>query len=173
MATLDHQLQPSESESSGREITFRPLQPGEDSSAFRLLNQEWIEKYFTLEAKDRETLNHPEKNILAKGGRIFFAHSQGVAVGCVALIPTGDRTYELAKMAVSPRLRGQGIGRRLLQYAIAQASELGAQTLFLASSTKLENAVHLYESVGFRHIPPASRPASEYARSDVFMDMVF
>jgi putative acetyltransferase len=74
-------------------------------------------------------------------------------------------------MAVSPKLRGMGIGRRLIEYAIAQARELGAKSLFLGSSTKLPNAVHLYETVGFRHVPPERLPPNPYVRADVFMEM--
>ena len=45
-------------------IDIRPLLPGEDSTPFRTLNEEWITRFFTLEAKDRETLGDPERTIL-------------------------------------------------------------------------------------------------------------
>src|ERR1700676_2343278 len=130
-------------------IEIRPLLPGDDATAFRTLNEEWITRHFTLEAKDIETLSDPENAILRKGGHIFMVYADAKPVGCVALMPMGNRVYELSKMAVSPNLRGQGIGRRLLQHAIAQARLIGARYLFLGSSTKLAGAVHLYESVGF------------------------
>lgn len=152
-------------------IEIRALQAGEDGSAFRTLNEEWITRYFTLEPKDRETLEDPENAIIRKNGHIFMVRSEGEPVGCVALISMGDGVYELSKMAVSPRLRGQGIGRKLLEHAIAQAKALGAKSLFLGSSTKLKNALHLYESVGFRHVPPADIPPMPYTRADVFMQM--
>ncbi len=152
-------------------IEIRALRPGEDATAFRTLNEEWITRFFVLEAKDIETLGDPENTILRKGGQIFMACADGEAVGCVALIPMLDGVYELSKMAVSPRLRGLGIGRRLLEYTIAQARSLGAKSLFLGSSTKLANAVHLYESIGFRHVDPASLPEMHYSRADVFMEM--
>lgn len=153
------------------EIEIRPLQIGEDGTAFRLLNEEWISRYFVLETKDRETLGDPENTILRKGGKVFLAYAQGEAVGCVALIPMGDGVYELSKMAVAPRMRGQGVGRRILEHAIAQARELGARSLFLGSNSVLKNAVHLYESIGFRHVPPEELPEMHYARADVFMRM--
>jgi putative acetyltransferase len=152
-------------------ITIGPLRTAEDALAFRTLNEEWITRSFTLEAKDRETLGDPGKTILGKGGYIFMVHADSEAVGCVALIPMDNGVYELSKMAVSPKLRGLGIGRRLLLYAIEQARAIGAKSLFLGSSTKLENAVHLYEAVGFRHVPPESLPPMKYARADVFMEM--
>jgi len=83
----------------------------------------------------------------------------------------GGGVYELSKMAVSPQLRGLGIGRRLLEHAVAHARALGAKSLFLGSSTKLPNAVHLYESIGFRHVPPEKLPPMPYTRADVFMEL--
>jgi putative acetyltransferase len=156
---------------SGAAIEIRALQPGDDATAFRTLNEEWITRHFTLEAKDRETLGDPENNILRKGGHIFMVYADTEPVGCVALIPIANGVYELSKMAVSPRLRGQGIGRRLLEYAIAAAKLIGAKSLYLGSSTKLPSAVHLYESVGFRHVPPESLPPNPYSRANVFMEL--
>lgn len=152
-------------------VEFRPLSTSADKAAFRALNEEWISRYFVLEPKDRETLNNPDAVILDKGGRILIASRDGHAVGCVALIPIGDGVYELSKMAVSPVMRGQGIGRRLIEYAIDEAHALGAASLFLGSNSILKNAVHLYESVGFRHVPPEEIPEMPYARADVFMRM--
>jgi putative acetyltransferase len=156
-------------------IEIRTLLPGDDFTAFRTLNEEWISRYFTLEPKDRETLGDPEHAILLKGGHIFMAFADSEPVGCVALIPMGNvvdnGVYELSKMAVSPRLRGLGIGRTLLEHAVTQARVIGARSLFLGSNTKLANAVHLYESIGFRHVPPASLPPMPYARANVFMEL--
>jgi putative acetyltransferase len=153
------------------EIEFRSLKIGEDGTAFRVLNEEWISRYFTLEPKDRETLGDPENTILRKGGQVFMVYVQEAAVGCVALISMGDGVFELSKMAVSPALRGQGIGRRLLEHAIAQAKELCARSLFLGSNSVLKNAIHLYETVGFHHVPPEKLPNMHYSRADVFMEM--
>jgi putative acetyltransferase len=153
------------------EIEIRSLQLGEDATAFRTLNEEWITRYFTLEKMDRETLGDPENIILRKGGHIFMVYAGDKAVGCVALIPMGDGVYELSKMAVSPKLRGLGIGRHLLQHAIAQARLIGAKSLFLGSNAKLADAVHLYESIGFRHVPPESLHPMPYRRANVFMEM--
>jgi GNAT superfamily N-acetyltransferase len=152
-------------------IEIRSLSPGDDATPFRTLNEEWIVRHFTLEAKDRETLGDPANSILSKGGYIWMLYVGEEAVGCVALIPMGQGVFELSKMAVSPHLRGRGLGRRLLEHAITQARSRGARVLFLGSSTKLPNAVHLYESVGFRHVDPATLPPMPYRRADVFMEM--
>ncbi len=152
-------------------VDVRPLQSADDRVAFRTLNEEWITRYFALEPKDRETLSDPDGTILDRGGHILMASLAERIVGCVALIPTGDGVFELSKMAVAPSERGAGIGRRLLEEAVAQARAMGATSLFLGSNRKLANAVHLYESVGFRHVPPERLRPLPYTRADVFMEL--
>ena len=72
--------------------------------AFRDLNHEWISQYFAIEPIDNEMLDDPEGYILAPGGHIFMASYGGELVGTCALIKEHDGVYELAKMAVSPRV---------------------------------------------------------------------
>ena len=165
------ELSAAEAASPSQSISIRPLCPGDDATAFRTLNEEWISRHFTLEPRDRETLNDPESTILRQGGHIFMLFAGSDPAGCVALIPMGSGVYELSKMAVAPHHRGQGLGRQLLEHAIAQARLIGATSLFLGSSTKLASAIHLYESVGFRHVPPDTLPPSPYTRADVFMSL--
>jgi putative acetyltransferase len=152
------------------QISFRLFQQG-DAEAFRELNEAWIERYFSLEEHDHIQLRDPETNILNTGGQIVMAVMEEERVGCCALILVKPGVFEVAKMAVSERYRGQGIGRKLLEYTIAHARTLGAHTLELASNTKLANAVHLYEDVGFRHLPPERLEPSPYARANVFMEL--
>ncbi len=155
-------------------ITIRSFEPA-DASAFFSLNEQWISKYFGMEERDHLNLGNPQQSILDPGGHILMAFSGTRAVGCCALIPEdhghGLREFELAKMAVAEDLRGHGIGRRILGEAVALARSLGARRLTLGSSSKLPDAVHLYESIGFRHIPPERRPPSLYARADISMEM--
>jgi hypothetical protein len=46
-----------------------------------------------------------------------------------------------------------------------------AARLFLETNRKLENAVHLYEAVGFTPVPEEKLQASPYARSDLAMEL--
>lgn len=136
---------------------------------FARLNLEWLERWFTVEPIDQEVLRDPQTHILDHGGRVLFAiDAAGHAVGTVALKHEGDGVYELTKMAVDPTLRGSGIGRKLMQGALATYRTLRGRELFLESSLKLAPALALYESVGFRH-RPAPRPGTHYARADVYM----
>lgn len=153
------------------EVVVRSFAPG-DARAFHDLNLRWITTLFQIEASDEAALSDPEGTILAPGGAIFVAELSGEVVGCVALVPMPDFCYEVAKMAVTPDVQGQGIGRKLLESAVAWGHEQGAKRLFLGSNTRLTPALRLYESAGFQHLPPERRPVSPYARADVFMEML-
>ncbi|MFN3585653.1 GNAT family N-acetyltransferase [Phenylobacterium sp.] len=137
------------------------------AEAFRTLNEAWISRRFTLEAKDREVLNDPQGKIIDKGGRIFIAVRDGEPVGCVALIRMDDGGYEVAKMTVSEDVRGSGLGRRLMERCIEAGREAGAPRLYLETNSSLGPALGLYRAMGFRDLAPAE---TEYARCDVWME---
>jgi ribosomal protein S18 acetylase RimI-like enzyme len=71
-------------------------------------------------------------------------------------------------MAVDPAAQGLGIGRVLIEAALAEFERRGGRKLFLETNTKLATAIRLYESVGFEHrkLPGAQ---SHYQRADVYM----
>ncbi len=163
-----------------REIAIRAFRAG-DGEAFRVLNEAWIEKHFGIEEKDRETLNHPEAKIIAEGGQIFMAVERSAdasregetVVGCCALLLVRPGVFEVAKMTVAEGQRGRGLGRKLLAHTIERSKALGATSLYLETNSSLLDAIHLYEDLGFRHLPPERVTASPYARADVFMELLF
>ena len=152
------------------DLRVRPLENAADAEAFRALNEEWIGQYFVIEEQDRRQLDDPVAAYIDAGGEILIAELAGRPVGCVALVPDGTGAWELSKMAIAPELRGRGAGRKVLEAAIAHARQLGARSLFLGSSTKLADAVHLYEALGFQHVSPDTLHMP-YARADVFMKL--
>lgn len=136
--------------------------------AFYRLNADWLERFFHMEEVDHQVLSDPEGQILAGGGQIFFARSAGRIVGTCALMPAEPGVFELTKMAVDPKAQGLGIGRKLIERAIAEFRAKGARELFLETNTKLQPAIRLYESVGFEH-QPAVREGTHYSRANVYM----
>lgn len=137
---------------------------------FRALNLAWIEEHFAVEERDRRELDDPEGQILASGGHIFMAESDGPegidVVGACALLHEHEGAYELAKMAVDPSARGRGVGRALGEAVIATARTLGARHVELLSNRKLAPAIRLYRALGFVEVP---LPSTDYARADIKM----
>lgn len=156
---------------SAEAIAIRHFQAG-DEAAFRGLNEDWIRRYFKLEAKDEHSLADPRTTIIEPGGEILMALSGVCAIGCCALLKIHPGTFEVAKMAVDPAFQGMGIGRQLLRATIAEARRLGAQKLFLETNHMLTPAIHLYESLGFQRLDRSKLPPSPYERSDVAMELL-
>ena len=147
-------------------IDYKP----ELKEAFYLLNIEWLETFFYVEDYDREVLGNPEKYILNKGGFIFYALYNNEVVGTVALMPMKEaKTYELTKMAVTPKYRGLKIGQQLMQKCISFSTEHEFDKLILYSNRILENAIYIYRKYGFIEIPV--EPDSPYDRSDIKMEL--
>jgi putative acetyltransferase len=152
-------------------MTVRPFETG-DETAFRELNEAWIAGNFVVEDKDWEVLNDPVGKILRPGGALLMAVEDGVAIGTCALLPMKDGAFEVAKMTVAEKCRGLGIGKKLLAHVIEYAKEMGASRLYLETNNKLVNAIHVYESLGFRHLPPELVHPSPYARANVYMELL-
>ena len=152
------------------EVTIRQFRPG-DEICFRRLNEEWIERYFRIEPKEAVILADPKGTILDSGGKILFAVVDDRCVGCCALRRMSDTEFEVAKMAVTPDYQAAGIGRKLLHAVIEAGRASGARRLYLETNHKLTPAIRLYESMGFRHLPPEKIIPSQYARADVYMEL--
>jgi DNA-binding MarR family transcriptional regulator/N-acetylglutamate synthase-like GNAT family acetyltransferase len=154
-------------------IEILPYRP-EWREAFKTLNLEWIEAYFTVEPEDQRILGDPEAHFLAQGGEIFFARERypleaGRLLGTCALVPKGDGVFELCKMAVCTEAQGRKIGKRLLTAALDWARTRQARTVLLESNTRLEAALKLYEHAGFVRVVDAQAAPSPYDRVDVHM----
>ena len=79
---------------------------------------------------------------------LFVLRSSGDAVAVVVArfqIPDLD----IVNLAVSPNLRGRGLGRRLLASLLDQAASGGVQSVFLEVREGNEEARRLYRSAGF------------------------
>jgi putative acetyltransferase len=136
--------------------------------AFIHLNELWISEHFALEQADRDLAANPGQ-VMDAGGFVFSLVQGGEVLGVCALFKESDVRFQLARMAVRPDRRGQGLGRALIAHAIAHARTMGAQSLFLLSNTKLAPAIALYESVGFVLISRGQHPV--YSRCDVVMEL--
>ncbi len=149
-------------------IVVRPFRAG-DEAAFRDINLEWIERFFAVEAKDREVLGDPHKYVLRDGGAILFACEGDEPVGVVSLIVIGEGEVELAKMGVRPSAQGKGAGRMLVSAAVKKAREMGIRRIYIETNSVLGPALKLYLDAGF--LPLKHSVPSPYARADVQLEL--
>ena len=151
------------------EISFRKFISA-DATAFKALNIEWLETYFVVEAIDELVLSNPQIEIIDKGGFVFMVCIEKKTVGTFAYIKKETGIYEFSKMAVSPALRGQGIGNQMMQFAIRFAEQHHWKKILLYSNTILENSIHLYRKYGFQEVPLEKNII--YSRGNIKMEIL-
>ena len=115
----------------------------------KILNIEWLSKYFTVEPIDMLQLSNPQVEIIDKGGIIYYAIIDQKVIGTATLMKMEDSNYELGKMAVTEKHQGAGIGKKLLIHCINKAKDLNLNKLILYSNTQLTSAIQMYSKFGF------------------------
>lgn len=128
-----------------------------------------LERYFAELDERFEGGFHPARSLtpdaaafLPPEGLFLVARLRDEPVGCGGLQLAGDGAVaDLKRMWVAPTARGLGLGRRLLAELERHAASLGATTVRLDTNRALTSAIALYESSGYREVPPFS--AEPYA----------
>jgi N-acetylglutamate synthase-like GNAT family acetyltransferase len=105
-----------------------------------------------------------EAHYLTRGGIFELIENEaGELLGTVGLYPINDETIELRKMYFSPKIRGQGFGKKTLQRMIEKARELSYRKIYLETAVILKEAVHLYEKFGFQPTDEKHTPRCDAA----------
>jgi ribosomal protein S18 acetylase RimI-like enzyme len=88
--------------------------------------------------------------VLARNGRLWVAEQGDRIVGSIAVLDGENGEGQLRWFLLAPQARGTGLGRRLLETALAYARERGMPRVFLWSFSDLATALKLYERAGFK-----------------------
>jgi len=135
----------------------------------KTLNYEWLQKHFQIEEADKKALLNPKKEIIDKGGFIYYVKLDTEIIGTASLIKKTNTVFELAKMAVSDKHQGFGIGKLLLEYCLKKATEKNMSKLILYSNTYLKSAIHLYKKYDFIETELDSKL---YKRANIKMEKI-
>jgi len=148
-------------------VDFKP----EYAHDFNAITKEWVESMFGIEEIDRYYIEHPQENIIEKGGHIFFIEFEGELIGTAALVLCAEKgTLELIKMGVYARARGLKAGQALMDEAIRRSKELGAKKIYLETHTDCVAAIKMYKQVGFVDTPVHA--GCEYERCNLAMELI-
>lgn len=82
-------------------------------------------------------------------GRIWFAEQDGRLVGCTAIALRDNGAAQLRWVLVDPAARGVGLGRELVNRALAYCRAEGCASIFLYTTDGLPESQTLYEKLGF------------------------
>ena len=115
--------------------------------------QAWFGLALCFQNFDEELANLPGE-YARPDGRLWLAYESNELAGCIALRKLEEGICEMKRLFVRDGFRGKGIGVALIETLIAEAKALGYKKLRLDTyPPKMEKAVSLYESYGFREIP--------------------
>ncbi|WP_281995749.1 GNAT family N-acetyltransferase [Ruegeria faecimaris] len=101
------------------------------------------------------SLNVEGMQVHCQGGGEIWAVGRPL-FACMFLTPKPDSLY-LGKLAVKDGLRGQGIGRRLVDHAARRAAELGLPALELETRVELTENHRVFSRLGFTIVSTGSR----------------
>ena len=131
---------------------LRPAR-NEDRDAVRSLVSGVLQEY-GLRSEPCSTdadLSDLEFHYHQRGGRFdVLENASGEVIGCVGLYPIDTHCIELRKMYLRKDARGKGLGKKLLDHAVASAREMGFKRVTLETSAVLKEAIKLYTKYGFQ-----------------------
>ena len=96
--------------------------------------------------------------------QFFLARLDGLAVGCGGVAMFDDYA-EVKRMYTRPAARGQGIAKAVLRRIEDEARRAGKSVLRLETGTHQQEAIGLYEGMGFRQRGPFGAYAAMPARN--------
>lgn len=105
---------------------------------------------------DRFLNNDKMWDQLVNNSKIFVCEDNEKIIGMAYLVPSGNPTHiypadwsYIRMVGVNPEYRGMGIAKQLTQMCVDYARQSNEKIVGLHTSEKMDDARHIYESVGF------------------------
>jgi len=112
----------------------------------------------SLELPLKESYVYAFQEIAADpNNELIVAECDGEIIGSLQLTFTPSLSYQGSKrctvesVRVDSKLRGQGIGREMMLWAIERANEKGCLSIQLTTHNDRKDAHRFYENLGFKH----------------------
>lgn len=87
-------------------------------------------------------------------GEILLARLHAEPVGCVMMRPLDSGVCEMKRLFVRAEARGHAVGRALCRRLMASAAERGYRVMRLDTAFRHDEALGLYQALGFRRRDP-------------------
>jgi len=114
----------------------------------------WLGMDLCFQNFEQEVADLPGK-YAPPSGRLYLAYVDNQLAGCIAMRAIGDGVCEMKRLFVRDGFRGARIGVSLIGQLIEDARSEGYERMRLDTfPPKMGKAVSLYQSHGFRPIPP-------------------
>jgi putative acetyltransferase len=138
-------------------ITIRPIQPSDNQLLAKVIRDTLTE----FKANHPGTVyfdpstDHLYELFREPRSSYHVAEIDGAIVGGVGIYPTKglpEKTCELVKMYLVPAARGIGLGKSLIEKALASARDAGFQHVYIETMPELSQAMKVYEKFGFSYL---------------------
>lgn len=111
-----------------------------------------LEAYLQPLSPPESQFGFSAEKLIAEGVPFFVIRVDGVAAGCGGIKLCPDYG-ELKRMYVRPQFRGLGLGKRMIAHLTEYALQHGITILRLETGYNMDDAMGLYERMGFQKIP--------------------
>lgn len=101
------------------------------------------------------TTDHLYELFQEPGSIYYVAEKDGEVLGGAGIFPSNGLpvgTCELVKMYLRNDVRGQGLGKHLIEKALAFAKGFGYVNVYIETLPELSKAVSVYEKFGFEYL---------------------
>lgn len=124
-------------------VQLAPYEPDNHQQLFIELDVEGFK-----ESKEEARIYYNDLSVVDKS-QYFVIVKNEQAVGKIRISHEGEHEVWIYGFVISASMRGQGIGRSILEYIVKRESKSGCD-VWLEVALDNDHARHLYESVGFK-----------------------
>ncbi len=129
------------------------IKPGDVGSIIHMHGKLYAQEHgfnLTFEAYVAGPLSEFIKDFNPANERLWMVEKENEVVGSIAIVKFSDEQAQLRWLLLHPDVRGRGIGKKLVEDAIAFARKCGYSSIFLWTVDILPQAAHIYRSYGFK-----------------------
>ncbi len=131
-------------------MIIRPWKVSDSSQIVELvqtiLKQEFPQDQQAYPVEDLQNL---EKSYSGTGDSFLVAEAEGRIIGTCGVKADGDQTAILRRFFVDPSQRGQGVGRGLLDQALAFCRKKKFKEVVIRTAASMEQAIRVCRKAGF------------------------
>lgn len=135
-------------------VIIRKIKPSDNADLAKMIRDVFIEfdapkqgtVYSDPTTDNLYELFKKEKSVL------WVAETENKALGCCGIYPTDgleEKQVELVKYYVSSKIRGKGIGKKLIEECIRSARDFNYNLMYIETVDHFSKALGIYEKLGF------------------------
>lgn len=140
------------------DMTIRKIEEKDNEAIAEIIRSSFVEN--KIDHLEGVSLHDPSLSRLSDfyvGNQMGYwvVEANGIIVGGAGIYPLDgeDGVCEMQKLYFSRKVKGMGMGRRMIAFILEKASEMKYKQCYIETLDELKDAVKLYESFGFVHLP--------------------